>query len=872
MNLLERASPLGRLIEWSKEAAAGEGRLVLLAGEAGVGKTVFLREFARCVGQRQVLTGACDPLSTPRPLGPLQDVAGSVGGAFEQLLQTSTPRDLIFRAFLALLSSGRPFRTVVFEDVHWADDATLDLLRFLGRRLDRTRSLLIASYREEEVGPRHPLRAVLGDLATSPAARRLTLSSLSEAAVTHLARGGGLDPATLYLQTGGNPFYVTEVIAAGTEGVPATVRDAVLARAARLSVAAQSVLEAAAVIGARIELWLLQGVVPDCWPALQECVELGVLHAQGDSLTFRHELARQALLSSLSLPERLRLHQTVLRVLQQAPERAVDAARYAEHAEAAQDGPATIRYAVHAARQASELRAHREACAQYARALRHAGALPPTERAELLEVYADECLITDQPERAVTARQAALAIWQGTGERQREAVTLAQLSRLLVGMGRNAQAEAASQRSLDLLSVLPPGPGEAFAFWCQAHLRMLNRDNDEAVRWGRRAIDRAEQLQDRTLLVLALNTVGTATLLKEDESGRALLERSLELAREAGFDEHVALAYRMLSSVAGELYQFEMADRYLGLGLPFCTERDIDGHRFYMLAWQALSHLYQGRWAEAAQTALTVTARRELSATSRIMALLALGRVRARRGDPEAWDALDEALEMALQTGTLQRLAPVRAARAEAAWLAGNPDRTREEATTAYGLACEHQHRWFAGELAYWCAQAGAPPTVSVEVAAPYALQQAGRWQEAAAEWDRLHCPYEAARALAGSGQVPDLLQARQRFETVGAAPAALAVTRQLRQLGARGIPRGPRPTTLAHPTGLTARELQVLALLTSGLHDAEIGQALQISTKTAGHHVSAILAKLGVRSRVEAAREATRLNLTSGGEQPSPR
>ncbi|GGO26454.1 ATP-binding protein [Deinococcus humi] len=866
MTLLERAVPLDQLLAWSGDAAAGRGRLILLAGEAGVGKTVFLQEFVRRLARPNgVLLGACDPLSTPRPLGPLLDIASLLGGEFERLLD-SGQREQVFRAFLSVLTNDRHRgHIVIFEDVHWADDATLDLLRFLGRRLDHSRTLLIASYRDDEVGPRHPLRTVIGDLATSQAARRLTLAPLSQVAVQELAQANHMDPTLLYLKTEGNPFYITEVIASGVENIPPTILDAVLARAARLSPPARAALEAAAAIGTRIEPWLLEALVPSSVEAVDECLSMGVLQAHDDRLAFRHELARQAILSSTAPPQRLALHREILGVLMVALPG--DVARLADHAEAANDSAAVLRYALRAAREAMALRAHREACAQFARVLRHAGGLAPEEHASMLEEYAEQCFITDQLAEALRASEAALQLWQETGQRDREGATLARLARFLVGMGRNAEAEDASRRSLAILGELPPGPPLAFAYACQAHLRMLNRDNQQAVHWGQQAIELAEQHQDRPLLVLALNTVGTAMLLEQDEAGRALLDRSLALARDAQLDDHVALAYRMLSSVAGELYQFARADQYFGDGLRYCQEHDLDGHRLYMLAWQALSYLYQGRWREATEVALSVTRRPATAATSRIMALVALGRVRTRRGDPEVWDVLDEALAMASQTGTLQRLAPVRAARAEAAWLAGDLDRVHEEAQAAYGLACHHHHPWFVGELAYWRWKAGHASSDVPRMALPYELQITGRWHDAALEWERLNCPYEAARAYAESQAEPDLKQALALFKQLGARPAATQAVQQLRQLGVKGLSLAPRSSASDHPARVTPREVQVLQLLQRGLRDAEIARELGVSTKTAGHHVSSLLSKLSVRNRTEAVREGTRMGLIPYGE-----
>jgi DNA-binding CsgD family transcriptional regulator len=284
-----------------------------------------------------------------------------------------------------------------------------------------------------------------------------------------------------------------------------------------------------------------------------------------------------------------------------------------------------------------------------------------------------------------------------------------------------------------------------------------------------------------------------------------------------------------------------------------------------MQAWQALTHLAQGRWTQAAELGSAVVRRSSASAISRIAALIALGRLRARRGDPDA-GALDEALALALPTKALQRVGPVRAARAEAAWLAGDRERARREAEAAWELAVGHGHPWFTGELAYWRWRAGervAPPAWPARV---YVREIAGDWRKAAAEWERRGCPYERARALA-VGDRPAQLAALGIFDTLGARPAAEALRRHLREEGVHQIPRGPRRVNREHPFGLTSREIEILRALDQGLRNAEIGQRLHISPKTVDHHVSAVLAKLDVGSRGAAARLARERGLLDPAE-----
>jgi predicted ATPase len=311
--------------------------------------------------------------------------------------------------------------------VHWADEATLDLLIFLGRRIQRVPSMLVLTYRNDEIGLRHPLRLVLGDLATFAATRRIALPPLSEGAVRHLIGDRALDPAALHHQTGGNPFFVTETIASGASGIPSSVRDAVLARAARLSASGRAVLEAAAVIGLRIEPRLLAEVVGAESLAVDECMARGMLIAQGEALAFRHELARQTILESISPQQKLVLHRSVLERLKASPAAGHDLARLAHHAEAAGDQEAVRAYAPAAARQAAAVSAHREAAAQYKLALRFAGGLPPDDYALLLEAYAQECNITDQRPEGIAARREALELWRTIGNPLKQGENLALL-------------------------------------------------------------------------------------------------------------------------------------------------------------------------------------------------------------------------------------------------------------------------------------------------------------------------------------------------------------------------------------------------------------------------------------------------------------
>lgn len=872
MPLLERERQLAILAALLDEAASHAGRLLLIEGEAGVGKTTLLGHFREAVTPvTPVFIGRCDPLSTPHPLGPFIEIVAALRGQTQDLLRAGAPRDEVFRAFQAQLSASPEPVVVAIEDAHWADEATLDLLRFVGRRIEATRSLVIVTYRDDEVGRDHPLRVVVGDLATSLAVRRLALPRLSEGAVALLARSSAVDPVELYRQTGGNPFFVTEVLQTGSSGIPTTVRDAVLARAARLSPIGRRTLEAAAVIGPTVEGWLLGATTND--PATEECVARGVLVADGAGYAFRHEIARAAILESIDPSSRVGLHARILEALRGLPEADWPVARMAHHAEEAGDREAVLAFAQAAARRAVALESHREAADQLARAVRFADSLPPEERAELLEAYAREHTVTDRTDLATSALTDAVAIWRAAADPRREGGALALLAGSLVASGKNRDADAAALAALDLLEPLPNGPEKVHALAVRAFLLMLDRDNREAIEVGHRAIGAGRNMEGATASVVsAYNSVGCARILLGDERGREDLEESLRLAQAAGYHRGVAGAWSNLGTAFGEMYQFEIADANLAMAIAYAIEHDNDIARYYAEAWQALSHLHQGRWPEAAGRAAMVLARPNLAAWSRIMANLALGRLRARQGDPGAWEALDEALALSEPTGTLQRLGPVRAARAEAASLAGDPERAIAEARAVLPLAIQHGHPWHMGELSYWLTKSGEPVPKLDGIASPYALQLGGHWAEAAKEWEALHCPYEAARALLEGDTVAAVERAHATFVQLGARPAAVMAAQRLREMGARSVPRGPRPATRRNPAGLTARELEIVRLVARGMRNDEIARHLFLSSRTVDHHVAAVLAKLEVGRRGEVAEAATRLGIdTQIGQSPDP-
>jgi DNA-binding CsgD family transcriptional regulator len=868
VELLERDSFLLTLDEAFCQAGEGRGRIVLVSGEAGIGKTSIVERFIeRRQSAARVLWGSCEALFTPRPLGPVYDFAQQAQTPLRARLVDGADRATLFAAVLDELKQGSLPAVLVIEDIHWADEATLDLLKYLARRVHGMAALLLLTYRDDNLSRDHPLRLVLGDLPARDIIR-LHLPPLSEAAVAALAAKADRPATDLYLATGGNPFFLTEALASDAPGVPASISDAVLAQISRRSPEAQRLLELVSVAPTKIERWLVEAIGAEDAAAFEECLNARILHLEGKTVGFRHELARQAVESALSPARRQSLNAQVLQAVLKHGVEQTSLARLAHHAAQAEDSEMALRFAPAAAKQASDRGAHREAAAHYATALRFADGLESEQRARLLDGLSHEYYLTRQNEDAVAPCEAALEIWRSLDQKERVGHDLCRLSRLNWILDRKVEAAYHGLAAVELLETLSPGRELSLAYGNMSQLRLLESDVAATLLWGNRAIALAEQLGDFEAMSYALNNVGTAELAVGDERGQVKLEHSLHLALEYGFEDHAARAYANLADEMIKRHDYAQARRYIQDGLAYCAERDLGSWSYCLRGHRARARLDQGDWIGAEEDATAILRVPWASGTNRGPALIVLGSVRLRRGDLGAEILLDEARDLALATGELERVAPMATTRAEWRWLQGDCDQCLAEAKAGFQLALKHHYPSYVGEAAIWLWRGGNLSAAPTGISGPHALQISGDWRAAAAMWEQIGCPYDQALALL-DGDESAQREALVIFERLRAAPAADLTRRRLRARGVRRLPRGPRPTTRANPHGLTSRQLEILLLLAEGLHNSEIADRLSTTPKTVEHHVSAVLAKLEVRSRGEAVRVAYELRLLPHAAPP---
>lgn len=846
--LLERDEPL-RALAQALELASRRGRLVAISGEAGIGKSALLEEFARRHGSRaDFIKGSCDALLTPSPLGPLADIAAEIGGETWACFRESRSRQQLFAAFVEDLSRRAGPTVVVVEDIHWADEATLDLLQYVGRRVDRTRALIAVTWRDDEVGLDHPIRRILGEWRHD-ATLRIELRPLSLAAVSELA-GTSRDSRMLHALTGGNPFFVTEVLGTDEPPVPICVRDAVLARRASVPADARAVVDFVSIVPSRADFALVETALGPPVGAIEACMAAGLLKADAQGLTFRHELARLAVAGALPPTRARQFHRLVLDALRAHANRSAVLARIVHHADACGAIDAIVEHAPAAARQASTLGAHRQAVAHYALALQHAEQLTDETRADIFERYAYELYVTGDMPAARTAQREALERWERLNTPVAVGRCLRLLSRLAWFIGDRDDADHCANRAIEVLESLPASHELAMAYSNRSQLDMLVRDLNGCVEWGERGAVLATRNGWTDVLCHALNNVGTVC------ADAAQIEESLELALANALDEHAARAFTNLATTEINRREYEKARAWIDRGLAYTAERDIDALGTYLQAWRSRLRAETGLWEEAcddAHAVLTGGARRPPIPT-RISALLPLGLVKVRRGDEDARDVVEEALSLSRRTRESQRLVPALTLCAEFALITGRDDDVQEYVREAL---CARPNKNELDWLAYLAWKAGAH-VETIENHGPSAFAIRGEWRECARAWSRIGCPYEEALALL-EGDLPAVTRALEMFQTLDAAPGVLRAQQRLRELGGARVPRGRRASTRAHPAGLTSRESEILAMLARGLPNPVIAQRLFVSRKTIEHHVSSILGKLGVPCREAAVTHARR-------------
>jgi DNA-binding SARP family transcriptional activator len=783
--LLERDTELTRLEAAVDTAIADRrGSVVLVHGEAGSGKTTLLAELVHRVGDRlAVLEAGCDDLLAPRSLGPFRDLAPTVDGELADALAAGGDPEAVFPALLRLLGGGPVLLAI--EDVHWADDATVDAIRYVARRIAVLPAVLLLTCREDELGRTHPLRKVFGTLPGT-SLLRVPVRPLTRPAVAALA-GRRTDPERLYRVTRGNPFFVTEVLAAGGSGVPATVRDAVLARLAGVSADARDLVQRLAVVPSRADRRLAEHLAGGRPDPLVEAERAGVMAGDASNVWFRHEIARVAVLSTLTPGELVAAHRRVLDALLREP--APDPARVVHHAQAGRRTDVLLEHGPVAAADAVRAGAYRQA-AETLRVVIDAGSgLPPARLARLLADRSACLYYLNLFEESFGAATQAVALAEEASDPLLLADALSVLSKAAFWARGPLSARAAATRAVQLLQ----GSGDdarraaALAMLARSHsnlgtLGIVAEPGSECTRYAEQALTLAEQVGDNEVRCQALFYVGSGRLADGDERGLDDLERSVRLG---DGDPHLDLEVRACVNAAGSAHRagrFTDAERYIEHGLRYAEQSEFFGGDYRLRLTRASLRASEGSWDEAIAELRSLLAAPGDPAAMGLMARALLARLLGRRGDPDAEAVLAGAVLPPDTRGEVFVEGPLVAAAVELAWLRGDTEEMPGLAADLLRSASEVGHRGSRSELYRYLQRAGHPVDPPPDAIGPWVAGLAGRPLESAAAWATLGERYEEAVERVLSGVDEERGRGLLALEGLGATATLMAVRRLLAQ------------------------------------------------------------------------------------------
>ncbi len=845
---VDRDVDLAALTGWANEAAAGDGRVALISGEAGIGKTTLVEHLRDLVPDAEWLEGASDPLSVPRPFGPFLDMAAALGPDLAAELCAASERSGLFLRILDRLTAPSGLRVVVLEDLHWADEATLDLVRFLARRIRHAPVLLLVTFRDDSAGTATAFTRALGDLVSIPPSRRMELSPLSPRGVARLCDGTEHDVREVHRLTDGNPFFVTELLRDDTAGTPRSVRDAITGRLAGLPETAAEAIRVASLMGRRLQPDLLDELVPSGSEHFGVLVDRGLLVEQDAGPWFRHELTRLAVADTVPPSRRAGLHRQILDALLAAG--CGDDARLAHHAEGCGDEDLTVRHARRAGDHAARLGSTRDAAAHYRRALAATDADDTGGRAALYDDLADAVGYLGHVAEANQLRERAISAWAERGETRDLARSLVRSVWSLNAGSHVDAAFASARRAIDLLEDGGPSPDLAAAHAAFARILMLHDRHDDAVAIADPA---AAMAVDLGLLDVQADLANTraCSLAELGRPWQDLMSEAVALAeRMADGPRVVRACFNHYCMLVIEL-RFAEAEEWYHRTVARAEEYDLSTYQLGIRRMHSLTLLRRGAWQAALELSPITAPTPDESPHYLIEPRVIAATVAARRGERVDPDLLDEAIEQAEACAQPQSVVPVRVARAEVAWLAGDLDATWKELRLARDLGL--QSRDLLRDVEVWAHRTGLG-AAEASLPGPAAVEVAGATRRAARAWDAVSCPYDAALALLGSEDEAELREAVTRFDDLGAVVPARLARRRMRELGHRSVPVDAQPATRAHPKNLTVREQEILALVAAGRRNKDIAEVLVISPRTVGSHVSSIIRKLGVLTRGEAA------------------
>ena len=863
MKLIERDNFLSLMHTNFERVAASDGHCILVSGEAGIGKTSLVKTFCKKVTKEcKFYQGTCDALFTPRPLGPVFDIIWQMHGLGWENSVSISDRSALFNRFHYELVNQEETTIIIIEDIHWADEATLDFIKFFARRITRLHCLFILTYRDDEIHTHHPLRTVLGQLSTD-SFTRLKLVPLSREAVDRMAVERGYNGENVYSISGGNPFYVNEILASYSPGIPDNIKDSILSIYNRRDEKTKKVWQILSVQPTGFEIRYLEKMEPSYATAIQNCLDSKILISKDGLISFKHELYRRTTEISLSPHVRVALNKRILDLFLKSFEQNEETERIIHHAKNANEYETVVKYAPIAAKQAATVGAHIEAAKLYLTAIEYYQGNDRKILIQFYELYAYECHLTNQIREAIVYTTKALKLWDETIDVEKKGNCLRFLSRLWWFDGNRKKAETYASQAIEVLEDQPTSSTKAMAYSNMSQLKMLSNEFDECIAWGEKAIGMAKELANEEILCHALNNVGASQtgIPSLRSKGIELLQQSLQIAIKNSYDDHAGRAYANLASNAVKMKDNLFAKKILEEGIQYCEERGLDTYNKYLAVFKAWLSLNTGIWNEAYHIAENLIKNTDQHPIVKIEAIVIVATIKMRRGHSDILPLLIEAKEKAFETMEPQRILPVLTALLEYEWIMGTSFVKKEDIDHAIPMVPNGGNMYLKNKFCLWLLKARKQKILLPDFLDGYQVDDKATAMKSSALWKKLNCPYEQALTLF-EGDDNDKRAAIEIVQKLGADAIYEKMKFEMRASGIKSIPRGIRKSTKSNPANLTDRELDVIHLLKDGMQNKEIAARLFISPKTVDHHISSIFFKLEVNSRTKAVKEAISLEI----------
>lgn len=873
--LLEREQAI-RTFNSLASASRTSGMLVCVSGEAGIGKTAFIEHIRSSLPAHRFYWSGCDALLTPRPLSPIFELISDIDASLLETLESASMVTWVSATVFHALEKLDTASILVVEDIHWADNATLDVLKYIARRISFLPCLLCISFRDEEIIDKHPAKALL-EVMPAAHTQRIELLPLSLSAVAQIVgtedADVNRDPDQIYRATGGNPLFVTEMLATPfnpDKWIPASVRDTVASRLQKMPAPLREFIETLAVMPYSIPLQLADVLFEHQLQIyMEQSLNARILEFDSrQSIRFRHELTRLAVLECMSVLRQRECHLTLLSALE-STQFATNNSWLVQHAQGALNADKTIDYAMRAATQAASVGAHKEAAEYLARALEFSDNAEPLVVAELHEKWAYETgLTTHMKTPVVDAVRHAIALYREQNKLDSVGKNLRHLARLYWYQGQSLRAEQTALEAIKIFESLGPSNELALAYSMRAQFDMLNDRTDAAITWSDKALALEQTFPNPQVRAHALTNKGSALVLNGEDSGRTFLLQSLQIAKQHNLHEDAARVFTNLSDYLVRFKRLDEADACITEGIQYDVAHDLDSWTYYLVGIQATLRLEQGRTQDAITIAEGVQKLSNQTMLMKLPALIVLGRAQSRTGILQSQQTLERALEHAQTINENQYVIPVRLAMIEHAFFYAEADEASEHFAWFDSIDKSILNQWQLGELWLWTTLLH--PTSFAEkihnMASAFASLKLDRVHKAADAFTKRGMHFMAGLARLSwlykkqcpAGELTEMLnQAYHSFSLAEANTAMTYVRKMATALGfEQALPkrkRGPYAESKKHPLGLTKKEQAVLKLLTNGATNQAIATSLCRSTRTVENHVSSILSKMNVTNRLQA-------------------